>query len=101
MLMNLTDTLMMARLSPEALAGGGLGAAGYSFVAIFHIGVITWAPWSPFAMARAISTAPRLDPGRLWLAWLMALAAAVMWNEAGTADVPAGRNQRASSPGSS
>lgn len=27
MLMVLTDTLMMARLSPEALAGGGLGAA--------------------------------------------------------------------------
>lgn len=35
MLMVLTDTLMMARLSPEALAGGGLGAASYSFVAIF------------------------------------------------------------------
>ncbi len=32
MLMVLTDTLMMARLSPEALAGGGLGAATYSFV---------------------------------------------------------------------
>ena len=43
MLMVLTDTLMMARLSPEALAGGGLQP---------------WAPWSPFAMARAISTAP-------------------------------------------
>ena len=40
MLMVLTDTLMMARLSPEALAGGGLGAASYSFVAIFCIGVI-------------------------------------------------------------
>ena len=32
MLMVLTDTLMMARLSPEALAGGSLGAASYSFV---------------------------------------------------------------------
>ena len=40
MLMVLTDTLMMARLSPEALAGGSLGAASYSFVSIFCIGVI-------------------------------------------------------------
>ena len=40
MLMVLTDTLMMAKLSPEALAGGGLGAASYSFVSIFCIGVI-------------------------------------------------------------
>ncbi len=38
MLMVLTDTLMMARLSPEALAGGGLGAASYSFVSIFCLG---------------------------------------------------------------
>ena len=37
MLMVLTDTLMMARLSPEALAGGSLGAASYSFVSIFCI----------------------------------------------------------------
>ena len=35
MLMVLTDTLMMARISPQALAGGGLGAASYSFVSIF------------------------------------------------------------------
>ena len=40
MLMVLTDTLMMARLSPEALAGGSLGAASYSFVSIFCLGVI-------------------------------------------------------------
>ena len=40
MLMLLTDTLMMARISPEALAGGGLGAASYSFVSIFCLGVI-------------------------------------------------------------
>ena len=38
MLMVLTDTLMMARISPQALAGGGLGAASYSFVSIFCIG---------------------------------------------------------------
>lgn len=40
MLMVLTDTLMMARISPQALAGGGLGAASYSFVSIFCLGVI-------------------------------------------------------------
>ncbi|KAF1070904.1 MAG: hypothetical protein GAK45_00664 [Pseudomonas citronellolis] len=40
MLMVLTDTIMMARISPEALGGGTLGAASYTFVSIFCIGVI-------------------------------------------------------------
>ena len=31
-LMVFTDTVMMGLIGPEALAGGGLGAASYSFV---------------------------------------------------------------------
>lgn len=38
MLMVLTDTLMMARISPEALAGGGLGAATYSLCRFSALG---------------------------------------------------------------
>jgi MATE family multidrug resistance protein len=59
MLMVLTDTLMMARLSPEALAGGGLGAATYSFVSIFCIGGLRRsARWWRFAKVPATSLAP-------------------------------------------
>ena len=83
MLMVLTDTLMMARLSPEALAGGGLGAATYSFVAIFCIGVIA-AVGTLVAIrhgAGDIDGATRLTQAGLWLAWLMALAAGLLlWN---------------------
>jgi len=83
MLMILTDTLMMARLSPEALAGGGLGAATYSFISIFCIGVIA-------AVGTLVSIRNggndregviRLTQAGLWLAWLMGMAAAlVLWN---------------------
>ena len=83
MLMVLTDTLMMARLSPEALAGGGLGAASYSFVSIFCIGVIA-------AVGTLVSIrngagdrdgVTRLTQAGLWLAWAMAIVAGVlMWN---------------------
>lgn len=83
MLMVLTDTLMMARLSPEALAGGGLGAASYSFVSIFCIGVIA-AVGTLVAIrhgAGDIHGATRLTQAGLWLAWLMALAAGLLlWN---------------------
>ena len=83
MLMVLTDTLMMARLSPEALAGGGLGAASYSFVSIFCIGVIA-AVGTLVAIrhgAGDIEGATRLTQAGLWLAWLMALVAALLlWN---------------------
>lgn len=83
MLMLLTDTLMMARISPEALAGGGLGAASYSFVSIFCLGVIA-------AVGTLVSIrhgagdaegATRLTQAGLWLGWGMALVAAlVLWN---------------------
>ena len=35
MLMVFTDTVMMGKLGPESLAGGGLGAASYNFVSFF------------------------------------------------------------------
>jgi len=83
MLMVLTDTLMMARLSPQALAGGGLGAASYSFVSIFCIGVIA-------AVGTLVSIrngagdrdgVARLTQAGLWLAWAMAIVAGVLlWN---------------------
>jgi len=83
MLMVLTDTLMMARLSPEALAGGGLGAASYSFVSIFCIGVIA-AVGTLVAIRQGagdIIGATRLTQAGLWLAWLMALGAGLLlWN---------------------
>ncbi|MDD0976239.1 NorM family multidrug efflux MATE transporter [Pseudomonas fontis] len=83
MLMVLTDTLMMARISPEALAGGGLGAASYSFVSIFCLGVIA-AVGTLVAIRQGASDregATRLTQAGLWLAWVMAIVAAlVLWN---------------------
>ncbi|MDF2395221.1 NorM family multidrug efflux MATE transporter [Pseudomonas sp. 3MA1] len=83
MLMVLTDTLMMARLSPQALAGGGLGAASYSFVSIFCIGVIA-AVGTLVAIRQGagdIEGAARLTQAGLWLAWIMALVAGLLlWN---------------------
>ncbi|PWB32669.1 multidrug transporter NorM [Pseudomonas sp. SDI] len=83
MLMVLTDTLMMARISPEALAGGGLGAASYSFVSIFCLGVIA-AVGTLVAIRQGagdIGGATRLTQAGLWLAWGMAIVAAlVLWN---------------------
>ena len=83
MLMVLTDTLMMARLSPEALAGGSLGAASYSFVSIFCIGVIA-AVGTLVSIRQGggdIEGATRLTQAGLWLAWALALGGALMlWN---------------------
>ncbi|WP_260957664.1 NorM family multidrug efflux MATE transporter [Pseudomonas citri] len=83
MLMVLTDTVMMARLSPEALAGGGLGAASYSFVSILCIGVIAAVGTLVAIRHGAGDTvgATRLTQAGLWLAWLMALIAGLLlWN---------------------
>jgi MATE family multidrug resistance protein len=83
MLMLLTDTLMMARLSPEALAGGGLGAASYSFVSIFCIGVMA-AVGTLVSMRHGAGDhagAARLTQAGLWLAWLLSvLGAVLLWN---------------------
>ncbi|KAF1008388.1 MAG: Multidrug resistance protein NorM [Pseudomonas fluorescens] len=83
MLMVLTDTIMMARISPEALAGGTLGAASYTFVSIFCIGVIAAVGTlvSIRQGAGDIEGAARLTQAGLWLAWLLALAGGVLlWN---------------------
>jgi MATE family multidrug resistance protein len=83
MLMVLTDTLMMARLSPQALAGGSLGAASYSFVSIFCIGVIAAVGTlvSIRQGAGDVAGAARLTQAGLWLAWLLALLAGLLlWN---------------------
>lgn len=83
MLMVLTDTLMMARISPQALAGGGLGAASYSFISIFCLGIIA-AVGTLVAIrkgANDIEGATRLAQNGLWLAWALALVAALaLWN---------------------
>lgn len=83
MLMVLTDTLMMAKISPEALAGGGLGAASYSFVSIFCIGVIA-AVGTLVSIrhgAGDIVGAARLTQAGIWLACLMAVVAGLLlWN---------------------
>jgi MATE family multidrug resistance protein len=83
MLMVLTDTLMMARLSPEALAGGGLGAASYTFVSIFCIGVMA-AIGTLVSMRHGAGDsagAARLTQAGLWLAWLLGIVGAILlWN---------------------
>ncbi len=83
MLMILTDTLMMARLSPQALAGGGLGAASYSFVSIFCIGVIA-AVGTLVSIRNGAGDHPgvtRLTQAGLWLAWALALfGGLLLWN---------------------
>jgi MATE family multidrug resistance protein len=83
MLMVFTDTVMMGHLGPDALAGGGLGAASYSLISFFCVGVIA-------AVGTLVSIrhgagdnvgATRLTQAGLWLAWGMALIAAlVLWN---------------------
>ncbi|MBF8778521.1 NorM family multidrug efflux MATE transporter [Pseudomonas fulva] len=83
MLMVLTDTLMMARISPQALAGGGLGAASYSFVSIFCLGVIA-AVGTLVAIRQGagdVAGATKLAQNGLWLAWGLALLAGLaLWN---------------------
>ncbi|MEG5264997.1 NorM family multidrug efflux MATE transporter [Pseudomonas sp. JDS28PS106] len=83
MLMVFTDTVMMGKIGPQALAGGGLGAATYSFVSFFCVGVMA-------AVGTLVSIrhgagddqgATRLTQAGLWLAWGMALVAALLlWN---------------------
>ncbi|MGH8352969.1 MAG: NorM family multidrug efflux MATE transporter [Pseudomonas sp.] len=82
-LMVFTDTLMMGLLGPAALAGGGLGAASYSFVSIFCVGVIA-AVGNLVAIRHGAGDADgaaRLTQAGLWLGWALALGAGVLlWN---------------------
>src|SRR3990167_1421571 len=82
-LMVFTDTVMMGLLGPQALAGGGLGAASYSFVSIFCVGVIA-AVGNLVAIRHGASDAAgvtRLTQNGLWLGWGLALLAGVsLWH---------------------
>ncbi|UTW09770.1 NorM family multidrug efflux MATE transporter [Pseudomonas benzenivorans] len=82
-LMVFTDTVMMGLLGPQALAGGGLGAAGYSFVSIFCVGVIG-AVGNLVAIRHGADDAAgvaRLTQNGLWLGWALALVAGLLlWN---------------------
>ena len=83
MLMILTDTVMMARIGPQALAGGSLGAASYSFVSIFCIGVIA-AVGTLVSIRHGAADAAgvtRLTQAGLWLGWGLALVGGLLlWN---------------------
>ncbi|MBS7725865.1 NorM family multidrug efflux MATE transporter [Pseudomonas lalucatii] len=82
-LMVFTDTVMMGLLGPAALAGGGLGAASYSFVSIFCVGVIA-AVGNLVAIRHGAADAAgvtRLTQNGLWLGWGLALGAGLLlWN---------------------
>lgn len=78
-----TDTLMMGRLGPAALAGGGLGAASYSLVSIFCVGVIAAVGNLVAIRQGAGDTAgvARLTQNGLWLGWgLGLLAGLALWH---------------------
>ncbi|MBI6578177.1 NorM family multidrug efflux MATE transporter [Pseudomonas viridiflava] len=83
MLMVFTDTVMMGKIGPEALAGGGLGAATYNFISFFCVGVMAAVGTLVSIRHGAGDTegAARLTQAGLWLAWGMALVAAlILWN---------------------
>lgn len=82
-LMVFTDTVMMGLLGQAELAAGGLGAASYSFVSIFCVGVIA-AVGNLVAIrhgAGDVAGAARLTQAGMWLGWGLALAAGLLlWN---------------------
>lgn len=82
-LMVFTDTVMMGLLGPQALAGGGLGAASYAFVSIFCVGVIA-AVGNLVAIRYGAGDGAgvtRLTQNGLWLGWGLALLAGItLWN---------------------
>ncbi|MBD8569746.1 NorM family multidrug efflux MATE transporter [Pseudomonas syringae] len=83
MLMVFTDTVMMGKIGPEALAGGGLGAATYNFISFFCVGVMAAVGTLVSIRHGAGDTegAARLTQAGLWLAWGMALVAAlILWS---------------------
>lgn len=84
-LMIFTDTLMMAMLGPEALAGGALGATCYFIFSIFCTGVIA-AVGSLVAIRHGASDpagVTRLIQNGLWLALLLGIVSALCLNGLG------------------
>ncbi|MEO4046874.1 NorM family multidrug efflux MATE transporter [Pseudomonas sp. CAU 1711] len=82
-LMVFTDTLMMGKLGPAELAAGGLGAASYSFVSIFCVGVLA-AVGNLVAIRHGAGDdagVSRLTRSGLLLAWALALLSGLLlWN---------------------
>lgn len=82
-LMVFTDTVMMGLLGPAELAAGGLGAASYSFISIFCVGVIA-SVGNLVAIRHGAQDAAgvtRLTQNGLWLGWALALLAGLaLWN---------------------
>ena len=78
-----TDTLMMGRLGPAALAGGGLGAAVYSFVSVICVGVIT-AVANLAALRRGAGDTEgvaAVTAAGIWIAAVLALlAGTLLWH---------------------
>ncbi|MCQ3033578.1 NorM family multidrug efflux MATE transporter [Pseudomonas syringae] len=83
MVMVFTDTVMMGQIGPEALAGGGLGAATYNFISFFCVGVMA-AVGTLVAIRHGAADskgAAQLVQAGVWLAWGMALIAMlILWN---------------------
>lgn len=83
MLMVFTDTVMMGEIGPEALAGGGLGAASYNLISFFCVGVMA-AVGTLVAIRHGAGDnkgATQLVQAGVWLAWGMALIAMLLlWN---------------------
>ncbi|MCY1417759.1 Multidrug resistance protein MdtK [compost metagenome] len=78
-----TDTLMMGKLGPEALASGGLGATSYSFVSMFCVGVVA-AVGNLVAIRHGAGDAQgvaRVTRSGLWVGMGLALLAGLLlWN---------------------
>ncbi|WP_339513802.1 NorM family multidrug efflux MATE transporter [Pseudomonas sp. RL_15y_Pfl2_60] len=78
-----TDTVMMGLLGPQELAGGGLGAACYSFISIFCVGAIGAVGNLVAIRHGSADTAgvTRLTQNGLWMGWGLALLAGlILWN---------------------
>ncbi|MDF3931308.1 NorM family multidrug efflux MATE transporter [Pseudomonas citronellolis] len=78
-----TDTLMMGKLGPQALAAGGLGASTYAFVSTVCSGVVA-ATGNLVAIrhgARDAAGASRATQAGLWIGMVLALlAGGLLWN---------------------
>ena len=84
-LMIFTDTLMMAMLGPQQLAGGALGATCYFIFSIFCTGVVA-AVGSLVAIRHGAGDpegVTRLTQNGLWLAVALAVASALCLNALG------------------